>query len=259
MITATNLSVQNKIQHGFFGRDGGCSKGCFQSLNCGLSSSDSEENVLRNRAICAEKMRVSIDNLITPFQQHTANVITVSNPWQPSAAPSADALVTKIPGIALAVLTADCVPILFYEPNMKIIAAAHAGWKGAFAGIIDNTINAMIRLGAIRTNIISAIGPCISSADYEVGSDMYERFCGANRNNAKHFHKSEVNGSKYQFDLGDYVYERIKKNGLVLAEKINVNEIDRKSKFFSYRQSIYNGEKDYGRQLSSICINATRD
>ena len=256
MLRAKNLSDAPKLSHAFFSREGGCSSGIYDSLNCGLSSLDTRKNVLKNRAICAREMGVPKSNLITAYQQHTAKVIIVSKPWAPSSAPVADALVTNTPDIALAVLTADCVPILFYEPNMRIIAAAHAGWKGALSGVIDNTINAIVRLGGIRTNIIAAIGPCILSSNYEIDRDLYERFCSQDKNNNKHFKALENKKNRYNFDLGNYVYDRVISNGLALVQKIDVTCTQTRATFFSYRKSINNSEDDYGRQLSSICMHS---
>ncbi|MBT6961033.1 MAG: laccase domain-containing protein, partial [Rhodospirillaceae bacterium] len=172
MIEAANLAAVSGIRHGFFTREGGLSTGIYEGLNCSLGSDDARDSVVANRAICAQALGVSGESLVTVHQEHTPDVVTVSAPWTAEDVPVADGLVTNQPGIALAILAADCTPVLFVDPVARVIGAAHAGWKGAMTGVVENTVDAMTTLGATRGNIRAAIGPCIGAASYEVGPEF---------------------------------------------------------------------------------------
>ncbi len=253
MMKATNLESLGSVQHGFFTRQGGYSSGVYDSLNCGLGSDDDQETVFKNKAACATALGVGADRLLTVHQEHTADVITVSKAWTHGNAPVADGLVTKVPGIAIAVLAADCTPVLFAAPEAGIIGAAHAGWKGAISGIVENTVDAMTQLGAKRDQIIAAVGPCIGPNSYEVGPEFHDRFLSDNAHNALYFQPSEKTGHVY-FDIGGFVLDKVRASGVNTAERLKADTYSQTDKFFSYRRSCHRDETDYGRQLSGIAL-----
>ncbi len=236
--------------HGFFGRQGGSSTGIYASLNCGQGSDDVLEAVAKNRNIVAKKMRVPADNLLSLHQIHSAKVITVESSDWPKNRPQADAMVTALPDIGLGILTADCAPVLFADPQKNVIGAAHAGWKGAMTGIIENTITAMINLGAKRENIHAVIGPTISQQAYEVGQEYFEAFHDENPDYARFF----INGKagKYQFDLPGFVITKLNEQHIRSAEWVKKCTYTLDSQYFSYRRATHKQEPDYGRQISVI-------
>src|SRR5215469_9642715 len=179
MITLACLDHGAGVRHGFFTRRGGVSGGLYESLNCGFGSGDEPDSVARNRAAAMALLDVPADRLVTLRQIHSAEVVTVESPWLRDAAPRADAMVTRSAGIALGILTADCAPVLFYDPVAKIIGAAHGGWRGALGGIVEATIEQMEALGAERLRICAGIGPCIAQASYEVGPEFPQQFISA--------------------------------------------------------------------------------
>jgi polyphenol oxidase len=251
MMKATGLAPFPSLRHGFFTRSGGHSKGLYESLNCGLGSKDDTEAVTKNRDFCAAGLGVTPDKLVTVHQEHTADVVVVSAPWSADNAPVADGLVTNIPGLALAILTADCTPVLLADPESGVIGAAHAGWKGALTGIVGHVVDAMVKLGAERARIIAAIGPCISGESYEVGPEFYDRFHANNPAYSIYFKPSDKDGHWY-FDIGVFVLDRAKAAGIKSAERIAADTYTDEELFFSYRRSCHNREHDYGRQLSGI-------
>ena len=190
MIVSDLLGDQSGVRHGFFTREGGVSGGIYASLNCGFGSGDHADAVRENRARVAGKLGVGAEALITVRQVHSNHVVVADAPWTPEAAPQADAIVTRMPSLAVGVLTADCTPILFADPQARVIAAAHAGWKGAKTGIIDAVIGAMEELGASRERIRAAIGPTISQAAYEVGPEFEAAFLADAAANSKYFSRS---------------------------------------------------------------------
>ena len=177
-LTAASFSTMPGIAHGFFGRTGGVSEGIFASLNCGPGSGDERASVIANRARVAGALSPGAE-ILTLYQIHSGEAVTVTAPWNPGEGPQADAMATHVPGIALGILTADCAPVLFADAEARVIGAAHAGWKGALTGVTDAAIAAMETLGARRDRIVAAIGPCISQANYEVGAEFRERFVEA--------------------------------------------------------------------------------
>lgn len=253
MIEAPTLKTITSIRHGFFTRNDGHSVGLYQSLNCGLGSNDDRESVFKNRAVCAAALGVDAGSLVTVHQEHTSDIIAVSSPWQPESAPVADGLVTKTPGLAIAVLAADCTPVLFAAPKAGVIGAAHAGWKGAISGVVENTIAAMKELGAKRDDIIAVVGPCIGAASYEVGPEFHERFISESPVNTRYFVSSSKAGHCY-FDIGGYVLDRVLRAGVKSASRINADTYAESSQFFSYRRSCHMNEPDYGRQVSGIAL-----
>ncbi len=252
-IASDNLSKIPNITHGFFKRKNGVSKGMYASLNCGLGSNDNKEYVIKNRIKVAKELGADADKLLTLYQVHSADVVVVAKCWRHSKLPRADAMVTDKPGIALGILTADCVPVLFADKNNKVIGAAHAGWKGAFAGILEATIEAMTKLGAERSSIVAAIGPAIAQKSYEVDLVFYEKFINKSTENAKYFVPSTKEGH-FLFNLKEFVKNTIAEAGI---EDINMLENDtyaEEGDFFSYRRATHRGEADYGRQVSAIML-----
>jgi len=175
------------IRHGFFTRNGGVSDGIYGSLNIGLGSRDDQDRVVENRGRVADALGVKRDRLVTPWQYHSDVTLTVERPWKNDDRPEADAVVTAVPGLALGISTADCTPVLFADPEAKIVGGAHAGWRGAFAGVLESTVTAMERLGANRARIVAVIGPTISQANYEVGHDFRDSFLAADPANDRYF------------------------------------------------------------------------
>lgn len=238
------------IRHGFFTRKGGASSGVFAGLNCGRGSSDQEEIVAINRARVAGAMGVTPDCLLTVHQVHSADAVTVST--VPDTPPQADAMITATPGIALGVLTADCMPVLFADPGNRVIGAAHAGWRGALDGVLDATIDGMIALGAVRDRIRAVIGPCISQTAYEVGPEFLEQFTDADRDYARFFANGQHD--RYQFDLTGFGLHRLRQQGIADAEWIRACTYADPDRFYSYRRATHAGEADYGRLISAISL-----
>jgi polyphenol oxidase len=234
------------VPHGFLGRAGGVSTGEVAGLNCGLGSRDDPAIVAENR----RRALVAIAPgavLVGVHQIHSPDVVTVATPWSDDARPQADALVTGRPGTALAILTADCAPVLFADTEAGVIGAAHAGWKGAFHGVTDATIAAMEALGARRDRIAAAIGPCIAQASYEVDNAFRARFADD---------RFFVDGrpGHAQFDLEGYVAQRLRNAGVGSVEPLGEDTLSQPTRFYSYRRATLAGESDYGRQISLIAL-----
>jgi YfiH family protein len=240
------------IRHGFFTRQGGVSEGIYASLNCGLGSADDQARVTENRGRVAGAIAAAHDRLATPYQVHGTRAIVVEAPWDSGSRPEGDALVTNRPGIAIGVGTADCGPVLLAEPDARVIAAVHAGWRGALAGVVESALAAMEGLGARRDRIVAALGPTISQANYEVGPELVERFLGDDRTNAGFFAPSARRGHSL-FDLPAYILARLRRAGLA-AESLGLCTYADEMRFFSFRRATHRGEKDYGRQLSVITL-----
>lgn len=255
MITAPALAALPGIVHGFFTRDGGVSAGVYASLNIGLGSADESEAVLENRGRVADRLGVARGRLAMPYQIHSADVVTVAEPWGPGAGPKADAVVTDRPGVAIGVSTADCGPILFADGEARVVGAAHAGWKGAFTGIPEATIAAMEALGAKRDRIVAVLGPTISAAAYEVGPEFVDRFVSADPDNARFFVASAKPGHAL-FDLPAYILRGLRRAGVGHAEDLGLCTYSDEARFFSYRRMTHRGEPDYGRLVSAITIRA---
>jgi YfiH family protein len=253
MIEARELSCHAMLRHGFFTREGGYSLGLFASLNCGLGSGDDKPTVSRNREVVCGKLGVSSASLLTTWQHHSSDTIAITAPWDAVSPPRGDAIVTATPGIAVAVLTADCAPILFADPEARVIGAAHAGWKGALAGITDSAIAAMEELGARRSRTTAVIGPAISQAVYEVGPELYENFIDEDRDNAKFFALSRRPGH-HMFDLPGYLARRLAAAGLAIVVDLALCTYRDEERFFSYRRATHRRHEKYGRQISAICI-----
>ena len=241
------------ISAAFFTREGGVSEGLYAALNCGYGSGDDPEAVRENRRRAMERFDLSPDALVTLYQVHSPTVVEVEQPWRPGGAPKADGMVTAKRGVALGVLTADCAPVLFADAEAGVIGAAHAGWRGAFTGVLEETVAAMTRLGATPGNIRAAIGPCIAQSSYEVGPEFHERFVGADSGNAAFFRASSRR-SHHLFDLGGYVTRRLESLGLAEILTTGEDTAADAERYFSYRRATLSGEKDYGRLLSAIAL-----
>lgn len=238
------------LRHGFFTRRGGASSGVFSGLNCGTGSSDQTEMVEINRARVAQAMGVPLSHLQGVHQIHSADVVTVTEPL--AKRPRADALVTRTPGIALAVLTADCQPVLFACPEGGVIGAAHAGWRGALDGVLDATIDAMVDLGATRSCIRAVIGPSISQRAYEVGPEFAETFLDFDPAHARFFAQGE--GDRYLFDLPAFGLHRLREAGVGQAEWTRHCTYSDPARFYSYRRTTHAKEADYGRLIAAIAL-----
>ena len=235
-------------RHGFFTRRGGASSGIFAGLNCGTGSTDQAEVVAINRARVAEAMGVTVAELVTVQQVHSARVVTVAGPL--TDRPQADAMVTAVPGLLLAVLTADCQPVLFSDPRAGVIGAAHAGWRGTFVGVLEAVLDAMEALGARRADVTAVIGPTISQAAYEVGPEFVERLTDADRDTARFF--AQGLGDRMLFDLPSYGLERLRRAGVGHAEWTGHCTYRDAGRFYSFRRTTHAGEADYGRLISTI-------
>lgn len=251
-ITAPELCDLPGIDHGFFGREGGISGGIHASLNCGLGSKDRREDVVENRRRVAGAMAVAPDRLLTLYQVHSPDVVHVRGP-EDAAGTRADAMVTTEPGLALGVLTADCAPVLLADAGAGVVGAAHAGWGGAFRGVVEATVAAMERLGAERGAIRAVVGPCIAQASYEVGPEFLARFVEADADNARFFVASDRDGH-HRFDLPGYVLARLAGAGIGGATWVGRDTCAEDAAYFSYRRSVHRGEGDYGRQISTIAL-----
>jgi len=251
MYFSKTLSKFTNIKHCFFSKKGGVSKEIYSSLNCGLGSNDKRENVLRNLSIVSKKIGVNKNNLFTMNQTHSNKVVMINKNNQNIKRINADALITSTKNIAISVLTADCVPILIYDNINHIVACIHAGWKGAVNGIIENTLNQIIKMNK-SNNMYVAIGPCINSENYEVGKEFRNKFINENKINEKFF-TLRKNGKLF-FDLRKYVNFKISKFDINYIENIDLDTYKDKENFFSFRRSIKLGDKDYGRCISTISL-----
>jgi YfiH family protein len=252
MIRAESL-VNASTEHAFFTRRGGVSSGIYATLNCGPGSGDDPDDINENRSLAADQLGIPEPLLCTMYQVHGNDVVFVTKPWAPDQRPRADAMVTQTPGLALGILTADCVPVLFFDPITKTIGAAHAGWQGALKGIVGATVRAMTELGSQPAAIKAAIGPAIQQLSYEVGPDLHTRFLTRDDSHERFFIPSRKAGH-FMLDLPGFVEAELEKAGLLEIENLNRDTYDEHEFFFSYRRATHRGETDYGRQLSAIAL-----
>lgn len=242
-----------KPRHGFFTRKGGASEGVFAGLNCGAGSGDRPEAIATNRKLVAGEMGVVPEALLSLHQVHSARVVHATTPAKPGAPrPKADALVTATPGLALAVLSADCQPVLFADTQAGVIGAAHAGWKGALDGVLEATVEAMEQLGAHRTDIVAVIGPTISQRAYEVGPEFRARFTSVSQENVRFFAPGQ--GDRLLFDLPAYSRTALERLGLGHVEWTGHCTYCDPDRFYSWRRTVHAHESDYGRLISAICL-----
>jgi YfiH family protein len=253
MITVSALNEVSRVRHGFFTRDGGVSQGIYATLNCGLGSNDSPDSVRENRIRAMQMIDQPPGALVTLYQAHTADVVVVDQPWE-GQGPQADAMVTTRPGIALGILTADCAPVLLADGKAGVIGAAHAGWKGALAGVLENTVAAMTRLGARPAEMVAAVGPCIAQRSYEVGPDFPAPFLAQSDDNEQFFAPRAPRPGHFLFDLAAYAARRLALAGVAQIIRTPCDTCQEASRFYSYRRATLRGEPDYGRQLSAIVI-----
>jgi YfiH family protein len=239
------------VTHAFFTREGGVSKGLYQTLNCGYGSDDNPDHVTENRRRAAEALTVDPTHLLTSYQFHSANVVTVDTPWQRADSPKADGMVTARPGIALGILTADCAPVLMADEEAGVIGACHAGWRGAIEGVTEATLTAMENLGARRNRIEAVIGPCIAQKSYQVGAEFHAHFVAEDPANTAFF---LADGDRYRFDLAGYVMKRLSADGVSDPQWIGYDNCAEENHLFSYRRSTLAGEPDFGRGLSAIVL-----
>jgi len=253
MLQALLLSELAGVRHGFFTRSGGVSHGVYATLNGGTGSNDAPDNVAENRARMAMALGVTPDRFLTAYQIHSPDVVVVEEPWTHDRRPRADAIVTRLPRLAIGVSTADCGPLLFADAEAHVIGAAHAGWRGALAGVIEAAIAAMEKLGAERSRIATALGPTIRQPNYEVGSEFVERFLAADADN-KRFFKPSTSSGHAMFDLGGYIAERLQRAGITNFEDLGLCTYAEPERFFSYRRTTKLGEPDYGRHINAIAL-----
>jgi len=247
-----SLLDHDSITHGFFGRQGGISKGQYKSLNVGKGSQDTSENVTENRARVAKALGTSEPNLLSLSQIHSTEVLIVDAPFT-GEPPKADGLVTKTPGLAISALAADCGPVLFCEPDARIIGACHAGWRGALSGVTTETIRAMESLGASRENIHAVLGPCISQDSYEVGHDYRDTFVAENEAHDRFFRLGP--NRKPHFDLKRFILAKLRKDGLAKIDALPDCTYAQPEAYFSYRYNTHKEIGDYGRNISAIMLN----
>jgi len=252
-LITTDALESDGIRHAFFTRVGGVSEGLFASLNCGLGSGDVEASVIENRRRAAAALDLPPEQLITCHQVHSPQVVVVERPWRREDRPRADAMVTRAPGVALGILTADCAPVLLADPAARIVGAAHAGWRGARGGVLEATVAAMTELGAAPQRIAAAVGPCIAQASYEVGPEFPAPFLAEDAQNAAFFVPAGRAGH-FLFDLPGYVVRRLRRLGLARVVRTGGDTAAEPDRFFSYRRSCLRQEPDYGRALSAIAL-----
>jgi YfiH family protein len=257
MIQASSLAALAGIRHGFFTRTGGISEGIYASLNGGIGSRDAPAKVAENRARMAAALAVRPDRLLTAYQTHSADVVTAELPWRPDMRPRADAIVTRARGLAIGVTTADCGPVLFADPQAGVIGAAHAGWRGAFHGVLEATIDALERCGADRSRVVVGLGPMIRQPNYEVGPEFVARFKAADGANERFFAAS-ARPDHALFDLAGYIAARLRRCGIDRIEDTGRCTYAQPLEFFSYRGSTHRGEPDYGRHVNGIALSEDR-
>ncbi|KFI27117.1 polyphenol oxidase [Haematobacter massiliensis] len=236
------------LKHGFFTRKGGASSGIFHGLNCGPGSSDMAEVVAINRARAAKALELPVQSLVTLAQVHSPDVVVLEAP--PETPLRADGMVTRTPGLALGILTADCEPVLFADQKAGVIGAAHAGWRGALEGVLETVLDRMETLGARRADTVAVIGPTISQRAYEVGPEFFYTFTDEDRTYSRFF--AQGKGDRMMFDLPAFGLHRLREAGIGAAEWTGHCTYSDPERFFSYRRTVHAGEADYGRLLSAI-------
>ncbi|MHB2167062.1 peptidoglycan editing factor PgeF [Alsobacter sp. R-9] len=242
------------IRHGFFTRRGGVSGGIYESLNGGQGSADAPEAVAENRARMARWLGLAPDHLVNVHQIHSPDVVVAEGPWT-GAKPRADGLVTRTPGVGLAIATADCGPVLFADARARVIGACHSGWRGAFTGVLEATLAGMEALGAERAHVVAVLGPTIGPDAYEVGPEFVERFVSLRADDASFFRPSERAGHSL-FDLPSYIGHRLSHAGVGRFADLGLCTYSDPDRFFSYRRTVHRGEPDYGRLIAAITLAA---
>jgi YfiH family protein len=254
ILTSPRLAELAGVRHAFFTRQGGVSEGLYASLNVGRGSGDDAVRVAQNRARAAGALGGDADALATAYQIHSARAVVIEAPFE-GAPPQADAVVTRAPGLICGALAADCAPVLLADPEARVVAAVHAGWRGALGGVVEAAIAAMVSIGADPARISAAVGPCIGPASYEVGREFLATFVAADPANAAFF-AAGATSEKRLFDLPAYVLARLAAAGVTGAEWIGRDTCAEADWFFSNRRAVHRGERDYGRLLSAIALEA---
>jgi hypothetical protein len=252
MFFSSKLKKFININHCFFSRKNGFSKGLYKSLNCGMGSNDKRENIIKNLKLVSKKINCDENLLITLNQLHSNKVIYFKNKSDVKNKLEGDAIISQVKNIGIGILAADCAPILFYDPKKKIIGCAHAGWKGALNGIIKNTVKKFCELGSNCDDLIVVVGPCIGKNNYEVKYNFLKKFLKRDKKNKIFFHKK--NKSHYYFDLRGYINREIIKLNIKNIENIDKDTYENKKFFYSYRRACINKEQDYGRFISVILM-----
>ncbi|GAA0588165.1 peptidoglycan editing factor PgeF [Craurococcus roseus] len=253
-LTTPALSALPGLRHGFFTRRGGVSEGAYASLNCSLSGQDDRDRVRENRRRAMDALGLPAAALHGLTQVHGVSVAEVDAAgWAEGAGPAADAAVTRRPGVALGIVTGDCAPLLFADPEAGVVGAAHAGWRGAAAGVIEATVEAMERLGASRARVVAAVGPCIAQESYEVGPDLRDAVLARSGEDARFFAPG-AREDRWRFDLAGYCAARLRALGLAAVEAAAAGTLADEARFFSHRRRTLAGGGPLGHQLSAIAL-----
>ena len=250
-VEVVRSQLLSEVPHGFLGRQGGVTSGVCAGLNVGLGTGDDPANVQENRRRAVAAVAPGAQ-LVTVYQVHSGDAVPVTAPYPDEQRPHVDAIVTDRPGLALGILTADCTPILFADMNARVVGAAHAGWKGAIAGVAEATIDAMEKLGARRSSIVAAVGPTIARKSYEVDAGFLRRFTEQDESFERFFTPGRE--GHHQFDLEGFVLSRLATAGLTRIEALGLDTYSQPERFFSFRRATHRGEPDYGRQISLIAL-----
>ncbi|MCW3476037.1 peptidoglycan editing factor PgeF [Limobrevibacterium gyesilva] len=251
--TAEAVTAGLPVRHGFFTRRGGVSEGPFASLNCSLSGQDSRDNVLANRALAARSLGADPACMVGLTQVHGTEAVPVETPWAPGAGPRADAAVTDRPGLALGIVTADCAPVLFADATAGVVGAAHAGWRGAVAGVLEATLAAMAALGADPARVVAAVGPCIGQDSYEVAADLRDAVLARDPGDARFFAAGR-RPERWQFDLAGYCAARLRAAGAGTVTVSGLDTLAEEARFFSHRRRTLAGGGPIGHQISVIVL-----
>jgi YfiH family protein len=252
-IEAPELSSHSGVRHAFFTRQGGVSEGVYASLNGGLGSSDDPARVIENRRRMTAQLSLPAEALVSVHQVHSPDVVVVEQPWPRAARPRADGMVTTRPGLALGITTADCGPVLFADPEVGVVGACHAGWRGALIGILEATLDTMERQGARRDRVIAVLGPTIGPNAYEVGAEFVAEFRRADAANERFFRPATREGHA-MFDLPAFIGARLTAAGVGEFADLGLCTYSDEERFFSYRRATHRGEADYGRLIAAIAI-----
>jgi YfiH family protein len=253
MLQAQSLAKLPGIRHGFFTRSGGVSEGIYQSLNGGVGSGDLPDRVAENRARMGKHLGVTPERFLTCYQIHSPEVVVAETPWATAERPRADAIVTRVPNLAIGVSTADCGPVLLADPQARVIGAVHAGWRGALTGVIERALVAMEKLGAKRNHIVAAAGPMIRQPSYEVGQDLIDRFVAMEPNTVRFFKPAGRPGHA-MFDLAGYIASRLRRAEVGAIEDLGHCTYADAAQFYSYRRATHRAEADYGRHINAIAL-----
>jgi len=252
MFFSKKLQKFKNLKHCFFSRKDGFSKGIYESLNCGIGSNDDKENVFKNLKLVSDKINCNKDSLITLNHKLRSQVIHFKNKKSVQNKLTADAIVSEVKNVGIGILSADCAPVLFYDPKKKIIGCAHSGWKGALNGIIKNTVEKFYELNSNNNDLIAVVGPCIGKKNYKVKEDFFNKFVSKENNNKEFFEK--IDNEKFLFNLRAFINKEILKSGIKNVENLELDTFSQKELFYSYRRARLNKENDYGRCISVILM-----